>query len=334
MNGNNRASLTPREAKLLVRYLDAVDDAVTARLSSGFSPHEDHLTSLLCEMLDDELSAFNRVSFPLAELQAELAKDPHKLRAAFSIETRKYPPHIERRLTSSDIGIVVTYSDHVVPAHSFERGVLFQAKRLFASARRGSTPYSLDDRFESFEFDQLVRIATLDRNKGRGEMPHDMPLDGGVFHYLFYCPRPEAFNERSREEIHRYLIPSGNIFDYAMGWHLYEIASDPDRHSPGLIATSVRWLAERYLEWPEHSGPRVREKKRKPSARDVFEQMWNEAHPLSWFLVYGMLLDRRGSSTPADLALVRGETVAENVDTLVLPRYVVTVRVEAGTAQG
>lgn len=316
-----------------MRYLDAVDDAVTARLSSGFSPHEDHLTSLLCEMLDNNLTALNHLSFPLTELQAELAKDPRKLRAAFSIETRKYPAHIERRLTSSDIGMVVSYRDHLVPAHSFESGVLFQAKRLLPSPRRCESAYSLDDRFDSFEPEQLARIAVLERNAGHREMPRHRG-DTGFCHYLFYCPRPEAYDELSREEIHRYLVPSGNIFDYAMGWHLYELASDPDRHTPGLIATDVHWLEHMYLEWPEQGGPQIRDKKAKPSARDVFQQMWQEAYPMSWFLVYGMLLDHRGSSVPADLALVRGQTATQETNTPVLPRYVVTVRVEAGTERG
>ncbi|MGE3673606.1 MAG: hypothetical protein AB7K71_28285 [Polyangiaceae bacterium] len=334
MNGTNRTCLTPREAKLLVRYLDGVDDAVTARLSSGFSPHEDHLTSLICEMLDDNLTALNRLSFPLTELQAELAKDPRKLKAAFSIETRKYPPHIERRLTSSDIGMIVSYRDHLVPSHSFETGALFQAKRLFPSQRRGESAYSLADRFESFETEQLVRIAILDRDAGHPEMHRHRMGHGGLCHYLFYCPRPEAYDERSREEIHRYLVPSGNIFDYAMGWHLYELASDPERHTPGLIATGIHWLGNTYLEWSDQRVPSIRDKKGKPSARDVFQQMWQEAFPLSWFLVYGMLLDHRGSSSPDHLALVRGQTTAQDTDTPLLPRYVVTVRVEAGTERG
>jgi hypothetical protein len=55
-------SLTPRDAKLLVRYFDGADDVVSARLTRGFSPHEDHLTALLCEMLDDNLSALSRIT--------------------------------------------------------------------------------------------------------------------------------------------------------------------------------------------------------------------------------------------------------------------------------
>lgn len=334
MNGNNRTCLTPREAKLLVRYLDAVDDAVTARLSSGFSPHEDHLTSLLCEMLDDNLTALNRLSFPLTELQTELAKDPRRLKASFLIETRKYPPHIERRLTSSDIGLIVDYRDHLAPAQSFETGALFQAKRLFRSKRHGLSSYSLADRFESFEPEQLVRLAALGAEREPHET-HDCRMrHGGLCHFLFYCPRPEAYDERSREEIHRSLVPSGNIFDFAMGWHLYELASDPNRHIPGLVVTDIKWLGKAYLEWPDENGPRVRDKKGKLSAREVFQQMWQAAYPMSWFLVYGMLLDHRGSSSPADIALVRGETTTQDTDTPILPRYVVTVRVEAGTEHG
>ncbi len=330
MNGHGRACITPREAKLLVRYFDAVDDSVTARFSLGFSPHEDHLTALLCEMLDDNLTALNRLSFSLAELRNELAKDPRKLTAAFSIETRKYPPHVERRLTSSDIGMIVSYRDHLVPAHSFESGVLFQAKRLFPSTRRGESPYSLDGRFESFDFEQLLRLAVLERD-ARYQEEHHHPRNGSLCHYLFYCPRPEAYDDPSREEIHRYLVPSGDIFDYAKGWHLYELASDPDRHVPGLVAADVHWLEGKYVEWPDQGGPRICERPETPSARDVFQEMWGHAHPLSWFLVYGMLLDHRGSSSSQDLAVVRGEMPNQDSETPILPRYVVTVRVELGT---
>jgi len=325
MNEHGKACITPREAKLLVRYLDAVDDSVTARLSSGFRPHEDHLTSLLCEMLDDNLTALNRLSFSLVELRDELAKDPRKLTAGFSIETRKYPPHIERRLTLSDIGMIVSYRDHLVPAHSFESGALFQAKRLFPSPRRGESTYSLDGRFESFDFEQLLRLVVLE-----GDAHHH----GGFCHYLFYCPRPEAYDELSREEVHRYLVPSGDIFDYARGWHLYDLASDPERHVPGLIAAGMHWLEDKYIEWPDQGGPRICEKRETPSARDVFQEMWGQAHPLSWFLVYGMLLGHRGSSSSQDLALVRGEMPNQDTEIPVLPKYVVTVRVESGTAHG
>lgn len=333
MNGHGRACITPREAKLLVRYLDAVDDSVTARLSTGFSPHEDHLTSLLCEMLDDNLTALNRLSFSLAELRDELAKDPRKLTAALSIETRKYPPHVERRLTSSDIGMIVSYRDHLIPASSFESGVLFQAKRLFTSAWPREFSYSLESKFESFDFEQLLRLAVLNRD-GRYRDERHHPRNGSFCHYLFYCPRPEAYDELSREEVHRYLVPAGDIFDYARGWHLYDLASDPDRHVPGLVAADVRWFEGKYVEWRDQGGPRIREKPKPPSARDVFQGMWDHTHPLSWFLVYGMLLGHWGSSSSQALALVRGEVADQDTETPILPRYVVTVRVEHGTARG
>lgn len=334
MNERGRACITPREAKLLVKYFDAVDDSVTARLSSGFSPHEDHLTSLLCEMLDDNLTALNRLSFSLQELRDELAKDPRRLAAALSIETRKYPSHIERRLTSSDVGMIVSYRDHLVPAHSFESGVLFQAKRLFPSSRHGELAYTLGGRFESFDFEQLLRLSKLEGGSRHERKRMSHMRQGSLCHYLFYCPRPEAYDESSREEVHRYLVPSGDIFDYAKGWHLYEVASDPDRHVPGLVATELHWAESRYLEFPDPGGPILRPKPDTPCARDVFQSMWHHSHPLSWFLVYGMLLGDRGTSSPDDLALVRGEAQKQDAETPILPRYVVTVRVESGTARG
>ncbi|MFN8523211.1 MAG: hypothetical protein U0821_08920 [Chloroflexota bacterium] len=310
---------------------------MTARLARGFSPHEDHLTSLLAEMLDDNLTALSQLSFPLTALRAALAKEPRTLAASLSVEARQYPPHIERRLTSSDIGVIVSYRDHLVPKYSFDSGALFQAKRLFPSKRTGETTFSLLDRFESFDPQQLFRLTTLGLHSSEWRMQHELArLRGGkrrVGHYLFYCPRPEAYSDASREEVHRYLISSEGLFNNAMRLHRYELSSDPERHVPGLIATGLDWLVVAYLD-SSHGVLSVREANNKPTARDVFQRMWEEAYPLSWFLVYGMLFGNCGSSEPDDLARVRGQIDAADTDAPILPRYVITLAVDVGSVQG
>jgi hypothetical protein len=161
-----RTSLTPRGAKLLIRYFDGADDVITARLTSGFSPHEDHLTSLLFEMLDDNLAA------------------------SIQIEAKKYPPHIERRLTSSDLGIVIDYRDNFNAQTSFQKGAMFRAKKVYGNPHRRK--YSLSNCFDELDPEQLRR-----------------PLDMANDQSLFYCPRVEAYDEPSQEEVWHHVIPSG-----------------------------------------------------------------------------------------------------------------------------
>jgi len=119
---------------------------------------------------------------------------------------------------------------------------LLQAKRLYSSSKEGN--YSLDDKFKAFEFDQLRKLAQIEERFSDLHRGPDRHPCRGLCHYLFYCPRPQAYDERSREDIYRYLNPGTNIFDYARGWHLYEFASDPARHVPGIIASDLYWLVE------------------------------------------------------------------------------------------
>jgi hypothetical protein len=305
--GLNRTGLTPRDARLIVRYLDAVDDNVTARLTSGFDTDEPHMTFLLCEMLDNNMNALSVLSYTWQSLQEDLKADPHSVRVSLKIETNKYTIPVENRVTSADIGIVVSYRDHIAPETSFSKGALLQAKRLYA--KKGAENYDLSDQFREFDFDQLARLTQVQRSFENCI----------VCYYLFYCPRPAAYQDRSLSEIHRYLACGGDLYDYAMGWHLYEYSSDPERHVPGLLVSRLEWFDDL---------PIARLNKRLPTARDAFQRHWGSVCPLSWFIVYGMLLGGSGCASDAAVRLVRGQ--AEVADPPVLPRYVITIEVEVG----
>ena len=200
----SRMLVTPRDAKLLVRYLDAVDDAVSARLAIGFNPHEEHLTALLCEMLDDNWSSNNNLSYPVTQLRIDLAEDAKELSIVLRIEANRFPPQVERKVTYADLGIVVAYRDHDAPNNSFERAVVLQAKKLYPEL--GSPSYSMYNEFGAFDSGQLGKLAAL--NKILGE-----PL----CNYLFYCPSAAAYDESSRAAFHRSLIQGGDIYDFTPG---------------------------------------------------------------------------------------------------------------------
>jgi hypothetical protein len=67
--------LTPRDAKLLVRFFDAVDSIVTARLLPSAIVDERHLTSTLRETLDERFTGFHALTYGLDQLKADLATD-------------------------------------------------------------------------------------------------------------------------------------------------------------------------------------------------------------------------------------------------------------------
>jgi hypothetical protein len=337
----SRVRITPRDAKLIIKYLDGVDDVITARMTAGFNPYEDHLTALLCEMLDEKQSALNALPYPLSALREDLELDPHKLKVSLTIEARKYPPNIEAKLTSSDLGVVVIYQDNIVPENSFEKGALFQAKRLYAANIH--QPYNLEDKFNEFDTEQLMQlIRVAETNSMRSDYPHQIipwRWYHNICYYLFYCPRPEGYEERSLEQLWNYIIPpfrdhwfSHHLHDgedFLEVMHIYELVSDHERHIPGLLASKIEWLGEKYLAI-ENSEVRIRPKIPKPSIREAFEHLWTQVFPFSWFIIYRMLLGHEGSSEPAVIRLVRGQ----NTNSPILPRYVLTVRAEVGTRQG
>src|SRR5207248_2369239 len=72
----------------------------------------------------------------------------------------------------------------------------------------------------------------------------------------------------------RLVLPNDNIFDHAMGWHLYDFAITPDRHIPGLIVSSLRWLRNDLTPRPVKA-PRGSRPTHLPLAIQVFERLWD-----------------------------------------------------------
>ena len=248
--------LTPREARLLVRYLDGVDDVVTSRLVGGLEPDEPHLTYLLCEMLDDNLASLSTLSYPLRTLKEDFGLEGRPLNLSLTIEAKRYPPHIEGRVTFADLGVVVSYRDNVVPSNSFERGALLQAKRLHRSAHSGA--FTLYDAFKYFDQEQLRRLAEREESDLIRNDRYDCSWDRTFCFYLFYCPRPQAYDRQSQEDLRCYAIPTFNEYyfhhlemsfhELAEVHHLFETASDPTRHFPAVLTSRIGWLVEAYFE--------------------------------------------------------------------------------------
>src|SRR2546425_544191 len=177
-----RMCLTPRDAKLLIRFLDSVDSIVTARLLPDAKVDEPHLTSTLREALDERFTRFHSLAYSLGQLKEDLAQDDTAIKVALSIEAKEYSSHVENR-TGADLGVVLRYDNFFRPNESFSKAALFQAKRLFCARRNHGLSYSEDDRFESFNTEQLLRIVNLSEKHG------------SLLYYLFYCPHLESYDE-------------------------------------------------------------------------------------------------------------------------------------------
>ena len=113
---------------------------------------------------------------------------------------------------------------------------------------------------------------------------------------------------------------------------LFETASDPTRHFPAVLTSRIGWLVDKNFE--ERDGKlKDRHSHESLLTRHVYERLWDDVMPLSWFLVYRMLLGNSGSCGLNALRLVRGQ-LGDSDEVTVVPRYVITLAVEVGTQRG
>ena|SRR6266566_165422 len=115
--------LTPQDAELLLRYFAGVASVLARRFELGFQPDEEHLTSLLCELLDDHGAALHSLQYTAAALNKDLEQAGSLLHASVSLRTTEYNKYQERHHTQADLGIVLDYRDHVNHSASFRKGI-------------------------------------------------------------------------------------------------------------------------------------------------------------------------------------------------------------------
>lgn len=157
---------------------------------------------------------------------------------------------------------------------------------------------------------QLLRIVNLSEKHSR------------LLYYLFYCPRQEVYDERTRRKLRYFTLPNPHWRhfhpmhmmednDFLLEWsHIVEYASDPNRHFPGLIASRIHWLLS------------------PPTVSDVYEKMWDDTHALSWFIVYRMLAGHEGSSQDDAISIARGDGRSQELG--IAPRYTLEPRIRVG----
>ena len=339
---------SPQDASLFLKYFTGVAHVLARRFALGFHPDEEHLTSLLCELLDDRGSVLHGLDYAVADLNRDLQELGSLLQAAICLETTSYTKHEEHHYTQADFGIVLEYTDHVDRANSFRKGILVQAKKLFPSS---GSAYDLGSQYSSFGADQHERLAQLgqyyvkkargldgdederERSMRRGH--HEFDCDSAI-QYLLYNPPFSALPANEQEYVlHRQLArETKNIYDYTHGLCLYDVLKQPD----GLKATlelsalfaeigTVHSLAEKAA-----SSGRGKAKLAPFELRALMDAVDIRQRSFAWFLVFSFLCGGAGCQLPEFLKLVSGSQPGMAGEFGVrVPRFALRVRVTAGT---
>ena len=286
--------ISPKAIELMIKHWDAVDVAVSKRVSRKRPWSETALTSLLCDLLDSETQGEIQLKYTLAELNRDLTKLDGILTFTIEIETMEYPPKIERWVNQSDLGFYIQYRDQFIPKNSWEYAFLCQAKRLYPS-NQAAAAFDESSRFQGFNYEQHNRIKRL----------HDA-LGEKIVHYLLYCPRPIDLDDLTRKKLAhlRNQELADNIFDYTLGLFLREELSRSDSSlAAGVFISDTDNM-------PKNLG-------------QVHRHLLQRAVPFSWFLgillqggrktlMSGMLSEtvKLGSSSEIAKGIVRGDPKA------------------------
>lgn len=202
--------LSPVAFDLIIKYFDAIDRTVAARLNITPPWKEISLTSLLCELLDEKTQNFHNLFYTLRQLNEDLSVfDGFEMHV--TLETYEYPSRIEQWVTQSDLGLVLKFEDLMIPDDSWTASWLFQAKRLYPTLNN-PVQYDEKSKFRSMDPAQHARIKKL------------IEVTGVSFiKYLLYCPRVESLDHITQQKMrhmHNKFL-ANHIYDYTFGLQLY-----------------------------------------------------------------------------------------------------------------
>jgi hypothetical protein len=207
------------EASILWRFLDGVSAAISKRMVLGSSPGEENLTFLLCELLDANATSLHALPYPLSQAQAHLQSSDSGITIEVEFQTHDHSKHFESRYSGADLGVVLAV-DHPILGRS-RRGILIQAKRLFASGR--AREYGLYSGYDSFERRQAEFLKALQERFSVWNSSY----------YLWYNPPSTAFPEPDAKILRAYDSSGPSPHQY---WHRMHPFLDE------LIDMGLPWL--------------------------------------------------------------------------------------------
>jgi hypothetical protein len=197
----------PQHLKHVILYLDGVDHALSQRMLRKHPPDEPALTNELCALLDAETQRSEEIlSYSLDQLNMDLAAVGDGLDFEVALDTYPHNTAMERHVSQSDFGLVLSYENRILPEESWSTAYLVQAKRLFRNP--SSREYDHRANFQAVDAEQQTRLSRLASILG----------DGGLL-YGLYCPQIPAIPEATRTQVRALHTRNlGNqIFDYGTG---------------------------------------------------------------------------------------------------------------------
>lgn len=317
--------LGPYEAQCFSKYFKGVDSLLAKRFLFGFLPNEEHITSILCELLDEHGAQLHRLPYSLLDLNHDLKKNGGLLHADVSIVTTDYNKHQEHRITQSDIGIVIEYQDNIEPANSFSNGVLLQAKKLFPT---NYSNYDLNSKYQSFDPKQHKRLKELNQyyiEKG---------CENKCIKYLMYNPSLEAIPKREQQKIlHQQMkLEVNSSFDSIIGLQRYRELLEGEQSSIldlGCLLTSIEniELATKAARTSSTNKPLD-----KFTLGSLIESINVYESSLTWFFVFDLMTKGLGCSCQEFIELVRGKKggMAKKLE-VPPPKYSIKLRIVAGS---
>jgi hypothetical protein len=218
---------------------------------------------MLTELLDEESQIDHNIEYPHANLLEDLSLTDEPLSISVTLDTHSYPKSMERYVTQSDIGFILSYQDQFDNEKSFQSGWLLQAKRLFPSKNKYEHGFTKNSSFDSFDQAQHDRMKQL-RDWANCDF----------IRYILYCPRPSCLDTYVREHLSsaRANAIGTDIFDYALG---LELRDDMLSKKPTIAAGVFIALLDNFPK----------------TLFEVHSQLFDNVLPFSWFIVTQLVND-------------------------------------------
>jgi hypothetical protein len=222
--------ITPKAFGQIIKHFDEIDKVVSAKTMRKRPWLEVALTSLLCDLLDEQTQDDEKLAYTFKQLQDDLRQQDGLFGIHLSLETIEFSSIYERYVSQSDIGLNLIFDNKIEPENSWTRPYLLQAKRL---SPKNINPliYSESSRFSSIDKEQEERIKIL----------NDI-LGASYLKYLFFCPRPDNLDDDTKIKLAylRNQTLSSQIFDYTIGLETYkELLSNSETLKAGIFITDV-----------------------------------------------------------------------------------------------
>lgn len=322
--------LGPYEVQCFSKYFKGINSLIAKRFLFGFSPDEEHLTSILCELLDERGSQLHSLPYSLLDLNNDLKKNGGLLKADISISTTDYNKYQESRATQSDLGIILEYRDNIEPDNSFTNGILLQAKKLFPSQDKYSDGgYKLNSIYKSFDEKQHERIEKLN-NFYVGKR-----CGNECIKYLMYNPSLESIPKYEQNKIlyQQMKLDANSIFNYTVDLQRYRELIEGKQSSIlqlGCLFTSIKTIHDLALEAAIYS--RTKQTLDSFTLDSLVKSINVYQSSLCSFFVFDLMMKGVGCSCQEFIDLVRDgkNTGMANTLEVLPPKYSIKLTITAG----